>query len=158
MDIGYKDAIAFIHSLCTIKLKIRRYFVNFNIKELDKDNITYIENQLENFDKKYITNEYNGGIYLGYYIKDNLIGGIIAEITTFNILYISTLFVEEKYRRQGIGKTLIEETEKIAKSKNVNTIRLDTFDWQGKDFYLAMKYKLVGSYHNAVDNYSEYFF
>ena len=40
----------------------------------------------------------------------------------------------------------------------VNTIRLDTFDWQGKDFYEALGYRCVGSYDNAEDGYSEYFF
>ena len=40
----------------------------------------------------------------------------------------------------------------------VNTIRLDTFNWQGKDFYEAMGYKAAGHYENAEDGYSEYFF
>ena len=40
----------------------------------------------------------------------------------------------------------------------INTIRLDTFSWQGKDFYEALNYKVVGFYENKIDGYAEYFF
>ena len=40
----------------------------------------------------------------------------------------------------------------------MNTIRLDTFDFQGKEFYEAMGYTLAGSYQNDEDGYAEYFF
>ena len=53
---------------------------------------------------------------------------------------------------------LITEMEKRAKDMGVNTIRLDTFNWQGKDFYEALGYTCVGQYENAEDGYSEYFF
>ena len=37
-----------------------------------------------------------------------------------------------------------------------------TIDWsdkpQGKEFYEALKYEMVGSYENKVDGYTEYFF
>ena len=37
-------------------------------------------------------------------------------------------------------------------------IRLDTFDWQGKEFYEALGYQQVGHYTNEEDGFSEYFF
>lgn len=79
-------------------------------------------------------------------------------MTAFKILYVSTVFVDEKYRRKGYGKALIEEMEKRAKTLGANTVRLDTFSWQGKDFYLAMNYQQVGFYRNDEDDYEEYFF
>ena len=79
-------------------------------------------------------------------------------MTAFKILYISTLYVDEEYRRKGYGKRLIQEVEKRAKELGANTIRLDTFSHQGKDFYLALGYKIVGEYKNTLDGYSEYFF
>lgn len=79
-------------------------------------------------------------------------------MTAFKILYVSTVFVDEAYRRKGYGKMLIGEMEKKAKALGANTIRLDTFNWQGKDFYEALGYQMVGSYDNNDDGYSEYFF
>ena len=66
--------------------------------------------------------------------------------------------MQEEYRRTGLGKQLITELEKRAKKMGVNLIRVDTFDWQGKDFYLAMGYELAGQYTCEEDGYSEYFF
>ena len=48
--------------------------------------------------------------------------------------------------------------EKRAAAMGVNIIRLDTFDWQGKEFYKALGYECAGHYENAEDNYAEYFF
>lgn len=79
-------------------------------------------------------------------------------MTAFKILYVSTVFVDEAYRRKGYGKMLIDEMEKRAKALGANTIRLDTFNWQGKDFYEALGYQIVGSYDNNDDGYSEFFF
>lgn len=118
-----------------------------------------IESRLEDYDKEYTKNDLEGAIRNG--IKDdngNIIAGLDAVITTFKILYVSTLFVDEKYRRKGIGTQLIKEMELRAKKLGVNTIRLDTFDWQGKDFYKAVGYELVGNYSNIEDGYAEYFF
>ena len=87
-----------------------------------------------------------------------MVAGLDACMTAFKILYVSTVYVDEKYRRKGYGKALIEEMEKRAKALGANTIRLDTFSWQGKEFYHAMNYEQVGYYKNDVDHYEEYFF
>lgn len=79
-------------------------------------------------------------------------------MTAFKILYVSTVYVHEGYRRKGYGKALIEEMEKRAKALGANTIRLDTFSWQGKEFYQSMNYEQAGYYRNDEDNYEEYFF
>ncbi len=128
--------------------------VNLTNKQLED-----IESRLEDYDKEYTKNDLEGAIRIG--IKDdngNIIAGLDAVVTTFKILYVSTLFVDEKYRRKGIGTQLIKEMELRAKKLGVNTIRLDTFDWQGKDFYKAVGYELVGNYSNIEDGYAEYFF
>lgn len=128
--------------------------INLTNKQLED-----IESRLEDYDKEYTKNDLEGTIRIG--IKDdngNIIAGLDAVVTTFKILYVSTLFVDEKYRRQGIGTQLIKEMELRAKKLGVNTIRLDTFDWQGKDFYKAVGYELVGNYSNTEDGYAEYFF
>ena len=100
----------------------------------------------------------SGGIQIGVEENGLLIAGLDACITAFKILYVSTVFVDEAYRRKGIGARLMREMEKRAAEMGVNTIRLDTFDWQGKEFYEALGYQSAGHYDNAEDGYSEYFF
>ena len=129
-----------------------------DIIDLKDEEIIDIENRLEEYDNNYITYSLDGRISLGIKENGKLIAGIDSCMTAFKILYISTLYVDEEYRRKGYGKRLIQEVEKRAKELGANTIRLDTFSHQGKDFYLALGYKIVGEYKNTLDGYSEYFF
>ncbi len=128
------------------------------IIDLTDEQVEDIEERLSTFDENYITYKMEGCIHIGAEEDGKLIAGLDACITAFKILYVSTVFVDEEYRRQGIGARLIREMEKRAVAMGVNTIRLDTFNWQGKDFYEALGYTLVGHYDNEADGYSEYFF
>ncbi len=117
-----------------------------------------LENALEAYDKEYIKYKIEGGVSIGLLDGETLVAGLDARMTAFRILYVSTVYVHEKYRRMGYGRQLMEEMEKRAKALGANTIRLDTFSWQGKEFYLAMGYEQVGYYSNLEDGYEEYFF
>ena len=126
--------------------------------DLTEEQAEEIESRLSEFDEKYITYRMDGSIRIGIEEDGKLIAGLDACITAFRILYVSTVFVDEAYRRKGYGARLIREMEKRAAAMGVNTIRRDTFNWQGKDFYEAMGYTAAGHYENADDGYSEYFF
>lgn len=130
----------------------------YKIVELNQEQVTEIEERLDAYDEKHITYKMEGSISIGMEKDGELIAGLDACMTAFKILYVSTVFVDEKYRRQGIGRKLIEELETRAKALGANMIRLDTFDWQGKDFYQSLSYEMVGSYSNEEDGFSEYFF
>lgn len=129
-----------------------------NIINLTETQVEDIETRLEEYDENYITYKMDGNIQIGVEDNGKLIAGLDACITAFKILYVSTVFVDENYRRKGVGEMLIREMEKRALTMGVNTIRLDTFNWQGKDFYEVLGYTCVGQYENAEDGYSEYFF
>ena len=128
------------------------------IIELTEEQVEDIEERLSTYDEEFITYKMDGCIQLGVEEDGKLIAGLDACITAFKILYVSTVFVDEEYRRKGIGAKLIREMEKRAAALGVNTIRLDTFNWQGKEFYEAMGYECAGHYDNPEDGYSEYFF
>ena len=128
------------------------------IIDLTEEQAEEIDERLSAFDESYITYKMEGDIRIGIEEDGKLIAGLDACITTFKILYVSTMFVDEEYRRKGYGARLIREMEKRAAAMGVNTIRLDTFSWQGKEFYEAMGYEAVGHYENPTDGYAEYFF
>ena len=128
------------------------------IIDLNEEQMEGVEDKLSAFDENYITYKMNGSIQIGIEEDGKIVAGLDACITAFKILYVSTVFVDEDCRRKGYGKRLINEMEKRAKEMGVNTIRLDTFSWQGKEFYEALNYEIVGSYENKDDSYAEYFF
>ena len=128
------------------------------IIDLNEDQVEDIETRLSLFDENYVACKMDGCIQIGVEDNGKLIAGLDACITAFKILYVSTVFVDQEYRRKGIGARLIHEMEKRAIAMGVNTVRLDTFNWQGKEFYEALGYQCVGHYDNVEDGYSEYFF
>ncbi len=125
---------------------------------LNEEQVEDIESRLSSYDENYITYKMDGCIQIGVEDDGKLIAGLDACITAFKILYVSTVFVDEEYRRKGIGARMIREMEKRALAMGVNTVRLDTFNWQGKEFYEAMGYECAGHYDNPEDGSSEYFF
>ena len=129
-----------------------------NIIDLNEEQLEFIEDRLSEFDEQHITYKLDGSIQIGIEEDGKLVAGLDACMTAFKILYVSTVFVEEAYRRKGYGTRLIQEMEKRAKELGANTIRLDTFSWQGKEFYEALGYQVVGYYENTTDGYEEYFF
>lgn len=128
------------------------------IIDLNEEQAEDIEERLSAFDENHISYKLNGSIRIGIEEAGRLIAGLDACITAFRILYVSTVFVDEAYRRKGLGARLIAEMEKRAAEMGVNLIRLDTFSWQGKEFYEALGYECAGHYENSEDGYSEYFF
>ena len=90
------------------------------------------ETAFENLDRKIVDG------------SGKIIGGIVARMYCWSVVYIDILWVDEAYRKKGIGKILLNDIEKTAKAKNVTLIHLDTFDFQAKDFYLKNGYEIFG--------------
>lgn len=128
------------------------------INNLTEEQSEYINGQLYAYDKEHIKYRLEGGVQIGIEMNGMLVGGLNAYMSAFHILYVDTLFVAEEYRKQGIGRKLICEMEQRAKELGANMIRLDTFDWQGYEFYKRLGYEEVGHYYNEEDKFHEYFF
>ena len=101
---------------------------------LSEEQAEYINEQLETYDREHIKYRLEGDVHIGMEQDGVLVGGLNAYMSAFHILYVDTVFVAEKYRRQGIGRKIMAEMEREAKELGVNMIRLDTFDWQGYEF------------------------
>ena len=128
------------------------------IIELTGEQVSLLEDQLEEYDNAHMGQRMDGTISLGIMKDGQLIAGLDGCMTAYRILYVSTVFVKADYRRCGYGKALMAELEQRARALGANMIRLDTFDWQGRAFYEALGYEIVGSYANLQDSFSEYFF
>ena len=129
-----------------------------NFVELTPDQLDEVEEKMEAFDEAFLGQRPEGHIRIGIEEDGVLVAGLDACMTAFRILYVSTVFVEGAFRRKGYGTRLIREMEERAKAMGATLIRLDTFGWQGKEFYEALGYEIVGCYEQAAEGYAEYFF
>lgn len=71
------------------------------------------------------------------------VGGITAEVY-WNWLEIHKFWFGEECRRKGLGRSLLEKTEEIAKEKGAIKALLTTFEFQARSFYESHGYQVVG--------------
>lgn len=94
-----------------------------------------------------------------YIIKDGkcIIAGIRTCLYFRECMVINVLFVDEQYRRKGLGSRLLQYSEEKAKSIGVRLARLDTFDFQAKDFYLKRGYEIFGVLDDCPKGHKRYY-
>ena len=88
--------------------------------------------------------------------EDRLIGGAMGYIA-YNWYVLDLFFVEEEQRGNGIGTELIRQIELLAKDKRLTGIRVETWDFQAKDFYTSLGFSLYGELNNCPPGSTIYF-
>ena len=66
--------------------------------------------------------------------EDTLVGGAIGH-TEYNWYVLDLLYVDDAYRGQQLGSQLLQRIESYAQNCMLTGIRLETWDFQAKDFY-----------------------
>lgn len=67
--------------------------------------------------------------------EGTIIAGCIAEIYNWGQIYIDILWVDERYRRHGLGSLLLREAERRAIDRGCWLSHLGTFDFQARPLY-----------------------
>ena len=74
----------------------------------------------------------------------NIIAGCNLLINCWRVADLDILWVEEAYRRQGIGSALIREAERAAREKGCRFMTLGTFDFQARPLYEKFGFTVCG--------------
>lgn len=97
--------------------------------------------------------------FKNYVIKEQ--GQVIAGIKTClyfeECMFVTILFVDEPYRKKGLGSLLLRHAEHQAKSVGIKLSHLDTFDFQAKDFYLKQGYEIFGVLNDCPKGHNRYY-
>ena len=72
------------------------------------------------------------------------IGGCFATAYEYHWsrMFLNELWVDERYRHQGIGSMIIREVERIAKEKGCRVVTLGTASYMARPFYEKHGYKV----------------
>ena len=80
--------------------------------------------------------------YFGLFVRDEglaIRAGLIGHVYA-GWLFVNLLWVHEELRRSGIGQGLLAEAERRALALGCHSAWLDTFSFQGPDFYPKFGY------------------
>lgn len=72
-----------------------------------------------------------------------IVGGLIAS-TYWGWLEVDTLWVGERLRRLGYGRTLLRMAEAEARARGCVHVMLTTYSFQAREFYEKEGYRVVG--------------
>ena len=132
----------------------------FQVMPAVQDEVSFIHDNLIAFNNSQVafTQEQNP-IPKNYIIKENdkIIAGINSLIYHWKILYIDVLFVVEGYRGRNLGSTLLKKVEDEARIAGAELVHLDSFDFQGKDFYLKQGYEVFGVLEDCPKGHKRYY-
>ena len=73
-----------------------------------------------------------------------ILGGCIVCPGDWDTAIVDTLWVDERYRGQGMGKALVRDTERVLAEKHCRLVLLATFDFQARPFYEKLGYLPCG--------------
>lgn len=134
-------------------MMIKDIEVNLN-KDVDNSDNDYVRESLikSNLNKMPTKQNPSPEMY-NLIIKSNqgvIIGGILGLMDRY-CYYIDKLWVDERYRGQGLGRKLIDDIEIILKKKGCKLMCVDTFGFQAPEFYKKMGFETFG----ILDGYPE---
>ena len=89
-------------------------------------------------------------------IDENLVGGLVGS-TYWQWLYIDVFWIHESYRGGGYGAALLAAAEQEAIKRGCQYAYLDTFSFQGSEFYQKLGYVVFGELPNFPTGYSRFF-
>lgn len=136
--------------------------MEFEIKPLTPEDAEYIEKSVNEYIMLYTPTERAADAEEIVLKAENgdgeTIGGSILEFGGFAArMQISMLWVDEHYRKQGLGSMLIRESERIAKEKGCSIACLCTLDFQAPDLYKKQGYAVYAVYEDRPRTHSVYY-
>jgi GNAT superfamily N-acetyltransferase len=84
-------------------------------------------------------------------------GGLLG-FTHWNHFFVSAVFVDQRFRREGIGSELLRRAEALALEQGCDVIYLDTFDYQAPGFYEKLGFKVFGKLEDYPPGHQRFYF
>lgn len=134
--------------------------MKYDIKPCTEEDEDFIEEKLDAINHSIVPPEEdgeNGDIV--FKIADdegNTIAGCILVIGSWKIAELDIIWVDEKYRRKGLGSALIRKAEKAARENGCYVMILGTFDFQARPLYEKHGYSLCGTVRDFPRGHENY--
>ena len=77
------------------------------------------------------------------YDDGKVVGGAIGFVK-YKWYFLDLLYIDKKYRGQDIGTKLLEQIEKFTRKENLIGIRMETWNFQAREFYEKNGYNVFG--------------
>lgn len=132
---------------------------SLSIASANSEEVDWIKHNMDQFDSNKLPPENIRDInYIVFNDKTEKIGGILAN-TRYSTVYINTIWIDERYRKKGIGKILIEKVEQEAIKMNCIYSALGSWEsFNTRHFYESLGYVIVSTSIDSPPGQKGYWF
>ena len=111
--------------------------MEYKIENLTKEDAQYISEKINEIVPREVDADEEEFVLKIENENGELIGGCIAEAYEYHWsrMFLDTLWVDERYRHQGLGSMIIREVERIARAKGCRVVTLGTASYMARPFY-----------------------
>ncbi len=111
--------------------------MKYKIENLTKEDAVYIGEKINEIVPREVDADPEEFVLKIENDNGEIIGGCIAEAYEYHWsrMYLDTLWVDERYRHQGLGSMIIREVERIAGEKGCRVVTLGTASYMARPFY-----------------------
>ena len=111
--------------------------MEYRIKNLTKEDAEYIGEKINEIVPREVDADEEEFILKIENENGEIIGGCIAEAYEYHWsrMFLDDLWVDERYRHQGIGSMILGEVERIAREKGCRVVTLGTASYMARPFY-----------------------
>ena len=88
--------------------------------------------------------------------EGNIIAGCSGYVFPWGCMYIDDMWVDEKYRRQGLGSVALQAVESEAESKGCHVLWVGTWDFQAKPYYEKHGYEVFATLKDCPVGHEDY--
>ncbi len=130
-----------------------KYSIHDNMTKCEAD---YVQQKLIEFADEFT--EPRNYRELGVVLRDadgDTVGGITAN-TVWDWLQIGVLWIPEEMRGEGYGHQLLTRIEELGRQCGCKSARLDTFEFEAKEFYEAQGYRIVSQTDDFPKGHTQY--
>lgn len=99
-------------------------------------------------------NEINGDFII--YENEKVIGGALGKII-FGWYELTDFYIDEPYRKQGLGSKVIKKIEEFAKENNALGVKIESWSFQAPKFYQKLGYTVWGEFKDCPPGAIHYY-
>ncbi|MBQ7637678.1 MAG: GNAT family N-acetyltransferase [Clostridia bacterium] len=111
--------------------------MEYRIEDLTKEEAEYIGEKINEIVPREVNAQEEEFVLKIENENGEIIGGCIAEAYEYHWLrmFLEDLWVDERYRHQGLGSMILREVERIAREKGCRVVTLGTASYMARPFY-----------------------
>ena len=88
--------------------------------------------------------------------EGNIIAGCNGYVFPWGCMYIDDMWVDEKYRRQGLGSIALQAVESEAERKGCHVLWVGTWDFQARPYYEKHGYEVFATLKDCPVGHEDY--